>query len=175
MNRVCIIISSIIIGLSLVIAAAINVGAINLKNEHIITTTQGKVKLGDVYQQKRLLTVKVKSQEGFEIVSLVDINPESYSDEIDKTIDEVVKGYNKDQTDKNKLTADKLSLKSDAKITLESSMYYLSEYLPPYTLMLESKTIDLPEGDALLPKLMSESKSFVDGQKISYSQASYIQ
>ena len=169
-----IVIGSAVIGVALIALSAINSGAINLKDEHIVTTTQGAVKLGNIYQEKRLLSIKMTDSDGNVITSIQNINPDSYIDEIKKNVDAEVKAYNSSVSKEKKLTRDDAAVVGNAVLNIESSMEYHAEYIPLYTLVLDTEDVNVSKGTTIYGFMTSSVAKFLEKQQVNYSAASYI-
>ncbi|HDR2353270.1 TPA: hypothetical protein QCH65_000413 [Enterobacter roggenkampii] len=166
--------ASLILGGLIVVSALINNDVIKLKNEHVIETTQGKVKLGEVYSENRLLTITIANESGEKIKVMENLNPENYPEKVADYVDAGVKYFNEGKEKKEQLTRQTAAAGADQTITIESGVRYYSEHQPNYILTLESKTVPLKKGELIYKKLMDETDGFLKTQKNNYESSSYI-
>lgn len=169
-----ILISSMVIGVCMIVATAINSGTINLKDEHVIQTTQGEVKLGNVYKESRLLSISIEDENGNKTSIIEDGNPDDYGNKIGDYVDAGIKAFNDGKSDNHKLTRLTAAVTHDGTMTIEAAMEYHSEYQSSYKLVLDSEKFPIKSGDLIYNKIMDTTASFVKEQRGSYDSASYI-
>ncbi|ENT4822987.1 TPA: hypothetical protein U2Q33_004527 [Citrobacter farmeri] len=172
-------ISGFFVGACLIVSALIVSDTIKLKDEHVIELENGAVKLGNVYQEKNVITIKVKfKDEKFtdDWVLTNEVGVNGYQEEVRKKFQEQIDLINSGKSkDKNKdLNIDNMVLKSDATIELSTAVIYRSEHHPLFTLTLEEKTKDLAENTILLDAVTKEADALIKEQQPAYEAASYI-
>lgn len=166
--------SSVIIGLCMVFSAGIISGAIDLKDEHVVHTTQGEVKLGDVYKENRLLSISIKDDAGRNILNIEDVNPSEAAEKITAELDSIISEHNATVTDNHQIDKASMSLKDNATVKVESAMSYNSSLQSNYKLVLDSENFTLSKNEVIYDKLISIVADFVSKQKPAYDSASYI-
>lgn len=166
--------SSLILGAAAIFSALIISGNVSFKNEHIVPLSGGSVKLGDVYKENKLVSVKLIFKEG-EQVLISEGNPETYSEDLDGKIQEIVKLINSGRAKSDEqLTADTLSVTDDSRLELISAVKYSSEHQPLFTLTLEQKEIQMQKGTNIKTFVDNNVKSFINSQEEAYARSLYL-
>ncbi|EAW1174393.1 hypothetical protein S922_22945 [Salmonella enterica subsp. enterica] len=173
LNTTTILISSIIIGGSLILSALIMKGLYPFENEHVITTTRGEVKLGDIYSENRLLTIRLSDSKNNEIFSMENINPDEYVKIIDDEIDKQVRDYNS-ASPGNKVTPDNMILKTNGILTITAAMEYKSEHIPSFTLTLDEINSPIKKDSLIKNAIVAAVSSFVESEHEKYRENSFI-
>lgn len=166
--------ASVIVGGCLIIAAGVISGAINLKDEHVIQTTQGNVKLGDVYLEDRYLSIELSGTDGDKIVSINNINPEDYKSVIGEKLQELNNSINRGVPENKRRSKSELTLSVPGEIKLTSSMHYRSKNIPDYTLTLDEKKIEVNKDEYVYGSLIHTAETFINEQQKNYADASQI-
>ncbi|CAM6712875.1 hypothetical protein LEADMM068B1_03180 [Leclercia adecarboxylata] len=166
--------SSLILGAAAIFSALIISGNVSFKNEHIVPLSGGAVKLGDVYKENKLVSVKLIFKEG-EQVLISEGNPETYSEDLDSKIQEIVKLINSGRAKSDEqLTADTLSVTDDSRLELISAVKYSTEHQPFFTLTLEQKEIPMQKGTNIKTFVDNNVKSFINSQEEAYARSLYL-
>ncbi|EFE22135.1 hypothetical protein EDWATA_02888 [Edwardsiella tarda ATCC 23685] len=169
------IVASVIVGASIVFSSLLVSGNISFKNEHVISLSDGYVKLGNIYKENKLLdvTLKIGDNDTQEIIS--NGNPSQFKDDLIKKLTSIADDVNKmNGKSEDKLLAENLSIKSDATIEFVSSVRYMSENIPVFNLILERKTVKIEKGTNLLSSMESAGNEFIKSQKNNYEKALYL-
>ncbi|MCA6925363.1 hypothetical protein [Pectobacterium versatile] len=135
--------SSFIIGLSIICASIVNSGAFKQDSKNIITTMDGHVALGDIYMEKRLVDVEVNLDNDDNVFHVRDVSVSDLSKVIDEKFDILLKTYNKNKKEDEKLSKDSVSFKFDLKVRLKSHVRYTSKNIPSFDLVLDDKEFDI--------------------------------
>lgn len=153
-----IIISSVIIGASVLLSSAMLSGNIEFKKQNILSNDNGHVSLGKVYSENTFLNVELKTEsDNSTIFKLTDLSVGSYQDGIKREIQSIIDDYNKDKSDDKKTTSDKLSLKVPATLTLKIYNVYRAENIPVYNLTIDTQSIKFGKETPVLKSVLEAS------------------
>ncbi|MEG6280861.1 hypothetical protein UXO46_02375 [Enterobacter asburiae] len=153
-----IIISSVIIGASVLLSSAMLSGNIEFKKQNILSNDNGHVSLGKVYSENTFLNVELKTEsDNSTIFKLTDLSVGSYQDGIKREIQSIVDDYNKDKSDDKRTTSDKLSLKVPATLTLKIYNVYRAENIPVYNLTIDTQSIKFGKETPVLKSVLEAS------------------
>lgn len=168
-----IIISSIIIGASIIGGFIIMNGGEVIKNEHVIATTQGEVKLGDIYAEKRLLTINLSDVKGNQIISIKNINPDDYIKSIDDEMQRQINDYS-NQISQEGITPDTLTINVAGQLTVTSEMEYKAKNIPTFTLTLDEINVPIQKGSVIKNAIVATTSSFVESSHKKYIENTFI-
>lgn len=170
-----IIVASVILGASAIFSAAMLSGNVDFKNKNILNNDNGHVALGKVYSENAYVDVTFKvDDDNSTIMELKDLSIGSYKDGIEKEVQDIVDGYNKDKPDNKKTDKDSLSLKVPSTLTLKAHTAYRAENMPMYNLIIDSKVIHFDK-DTLVNKSVSDAvEKFVKDNKSAYQDTFFI-
>ncbi|MCZ3383896.1 hypothetical protein O3S68_16560 [Kosakonia sp. SOY2] len=169
-------VGSAIVGGALIVASFINSGQFTFKDEHIIPVTGGTVKLGEVYDEHQIVSLKMSfNDKDFEDEQLLQqSNAGDYKDALKdklRTLSDLVNAGNKSQ---EKATADSISLKKPARLEINMAVKYRSEYQPSFTLVIGTKTVDLPANTAIYQASVDAVDSFMKEKKMALDSSLYL-
>ncbi|MFA1016545.1 hypothetical protein AB8780_02695 [Enterobacter sp. SAT-E-asb] len=157
-----VIISSVIIGASVLLSAAMLSGNIEFKKQNILSNDNGHVSLGKVYSENAFIDVELKTDsDNSSIFKLTDLSIGSYQNGIKSEIQSIIDEYNKDKPDDKKTTVDRLSLKVPATLTLKIHNVYHSENMPAYNLTIDTQSIKFGKETAILKSVLEASDKIV--------------
>ena len=157
-----IIISSLIIGASVLLSAAMLSGNIEFKKQNILSNDNGHVSLGKVYSENAFIDVELKTDsDNSSIFKLTDLSIGSYQNGIKSEIQSIIDEYNKDKPDDKKTTVDRLSLKVPATLTLKIHNVYHAENMPAYNLTIDTQSIKFGKETAILKSVLEASDKIV--------------
>lgn len=167
---------SAIVGVALIVASFINSGAVSFKDEHVIPVTGGAVKLGDVYSEHQIVSLKmVFGNKDFSDEDLLqDANVGDYKDALKNKLNSLSDLINTGKKDKDKITGEGLSVKNPAKLEVTTAVRYRSEYQPSFTLVLGKKTFDLPTNESIYQKSIDSVDAFLKEQQYQFNSALYL-
>ena len=166
---------SAIVGVALVVSSLISSGPVLFKNENIISVTGGSVKLGNIYDEHKVVSVKMifddnVSNQDF----LAQANADDYKVAFKDKLTELANLINKGRKDDENTTAESLTLTKAAKLEITTAVRYRSEYQPVFTLVLGTKTVDLPVGTHLYGKSIESVDAFLKEQQPQFNAALYL-
>lgn len=154
-----------ILGLSIVIAAAIYTvpPLVNdLRNQNLVSTTVGGVRLGKIYNESLKAKVVVRNTETGDVFIEVEENADNVYKAARKKLDELVEYSNTKATSKEeKVTADGATLKVHMTVTINTHVSYRSEYQPTYTLTLEDHETTAAIG-ANVNRVLQQAQEYCD-------------
>lgn len=101
-------------------------------------------------------------------------NADDYKDDLKDKLTELANLINKGRKEDEKTTAESLRLTKAAKLEITTAVRYRSEYQPVFTLVLGTKTVDLPVGTHLYAKSVESVDAFVKEQKPLFDSALYL-
>lgn len=165
------------VGGCLVLSSLIISKTINLKDEHVISLTNGSIKLGEVYREMNVVSVKFSfdDAEMKETYMLSNDDPvNSYKDAIRAKLQPWADAINRESKKKEKLTVEQLGLKKSAILEISSSIVYQSEHHPSFTLRLKEKTIAVPVDSIVYSFITDQVDSLLKEQQPDYDAASFI-
>lgn len=157
-----IIISSVIIGASVLLSSAMLSGNLEFKKQNILSNDNGHVSLGKVYSENAFIDIELKTDsDNSTIFKLTDLSVGSYQDSIKREIQSIIDDYNKDKSDEKKTTIDRLSLKVPATLTLKIHNVYRAENIPMYNLKIDTQSIKFGKETSLLKSVLEASDKIV--------------
>lgn len=166
---------SAIIGVALVVSSLINSGPVLFKSENIIPLTGGSVKLGSIYDEHKVVSVKMIFDDSIANEALLDqTNADDYKETFKSKLAELADLVNKGRKEEDKTTVDNLALTKSAKLEITTAVRYRSEYQPVFTLVLGTKSVDLPVGTHLYEKSIESVDAFLKEQKPAFDSALYL-
>lgn len=171
-----IIVGSVIIGASVICAALISSGELSFKDEHVIQLTGGAVKLGDIREEHKIVTVKLGfDDKGLDDTLVAQANMDEYKDALKDSLQKVADGLNATKkADDKKATFDSVSTKLPARIEITTAVTYSSEYQPRFTLTLGSKTIELKTDTNMYSAVTEATDNYIKEQKNNINQSLYL-
>ncbi|MFP6863342.1 hypothetical protein [Pseudomonas sp.] len=132
--------SSVILGLSIITASAIYAAPslINeFTNQNVIGTTNGGVRLGQIYNESLKVKVEIKNTESGDVVLAVDENADRAYDAAVAEFEKLIQAKNENaRSEDEKITPSTATLKLHMTMTLTSYVNYRSEHQPFYVLTL---------------------------------------
>lgn len=148
--------SALILGVSVILAAVVFVAqplVPELKNENVLSTTGGAVRLGKIYNETlKARLVMTHTETGEEFIS-VDENVDDVYEAAAAKLKKILVTSNDGLPDKEKVSFDQASLKIHMTIKLTTYVAYRSEYQPAYSLALDEHVTTAPIGARLEPTL----------------------
>lgn len=161
--------SAVILGGAIMAAAAIYVAPSvidDYQNQNIITTTNGAVRLGKVYNEALKVRMEMKNTETGEVFISVDEGVDGFYKSARSELDKLINARNEGaKTDKEKLSVEAAALKLHMTITLDTYIHYRSEYQPSFNL-----TIDQHETaaavDSNINKVLMQAQEYLNAVKI---------
>lgn len=162
-----IIAGSSIVGVALIVASLINSGEVSFKDRHIIPVTGGAVKLGEVYDEHQIVSAKLifNDKDSADETLLEQANSGDYKDTLKNKLGSLSNMINAANKSEDKVTADNLSVKKLAKLEITVAVRYRSEYQPSFTLVVGSKTIDIPANAPIYKLSVDSVDSFLHEKK----------
>ncbi len=163
------IISSVILGACIVVASLFISGVINLKDEHVLETTAGAVKLGNVYSEKELIRIsaygKNDNDTKFRVFEMKYTTPDLYKEKLKDIIDNtLVTNYtDSEKESKNKTTYLDLTFSKDVYIKIDYLIDYNSEYQPDFKLNIDSVKYD-GKGELIYSSIVSHTDDLIKSQ-----------
>lgn len=163
--------SSVILGLSIVVAAGIYAAPSLIKEfvgQNVIKTTNGVVRLGKIYNEALKVRLEMKNSETGVVFISVDVGADQVSNAGIKELENIIKAMNKEAGGKEeKLSADAVALKVGMTITVTSYVSYRSEYQPAYELTLDEHVTTAGVG-ANIKKTLQQAQEYCDTVKSQY-------
>lgn len=132
--------SSVILGLSIITASAIYAAPALINefmNRNVIGTTNGGVRLGQIYNESLKMKVEIKNTESGDVFLSVDENADRAYEAAQAEYEKLIQASNKNAKDDDKITAATATLKVHMTMTLTSYVSYRSEHQPVYVLTLD--------------------------------------
>ncbi|EPB4201301.1 hypothetical protein ACROPO_004204 [Yersinia enterocolitica] len=162
------IIASSIIGVGIIIGSLIMTGAIQSKDEHILDVSGGKVKLGQVYSENRVITLRSSLSNGKSPLTLLDnASTDDYLSELRKSVEGI-------SGDEKKSNLDELSFSIPIHINMSVAMRYKSEFQPSFTLMLKEDDFVVPANEPFLKYVNEKAASLIYSQENTFKKVSFI-
>ncbi len=171
------IIASLVISGSLIFSALLISGAIDVKNGHVLSVTDGHIKLGDVYAESKQISYKliVDGENGpYILFSENNINPDDAAQKITDHLTEMAKEVNKVVGVNEAIHPETMSLKYNSHFVISASVKYNAQYQPSFTLNLKDKTYDYDKNIMLFSDLRNDVRSFIREQEASYNNALFL-
>lgn len=166
---------SAIVGAALIVSSLINSAPVLFKSENIISVTGGAVKLGNIYDEHKVVSVKIIFDDNVSNQEFLEqTNADDYKVAFKDKLTDLSNLINKGRKEDEKTTADSLALTKPAKLEITTAVRYRSEYQPVFTLVLGTKTVDLPVGTQLYAKSIESVDAFLKEQKPQFDSALYL-
>ncbi|VEC00504.1 Uncharacterised protein [Cedecea lapagei] len=166
---------SAIVGTALIVSSLISSGPVLFKSENIISITGGSVKLGNIYDEHKVVSVKMIFDDSVSNEEFLDqANADDYKVAYKDKLTEVANLINKGRKEDEKTTVENLKLTKPAKLEITTAVRYRSEYQPVFTLVLGTKTVDLPVGTQVYAKSIESVDAFLKEQKPLFDSALYL-
>ncbi|WP_226571243.1 hypothetical protein [Mangrovibacter yixingensis] len=171
-----IIAGSVVIGASVIFASLVYSGNVTFKDEHVIQLDGGAVKLGDVREEHKVVSVKLQfDDKSMDNELLTMANMDEYKDALKKKLQLAADAINVGvKDDEKKATPESISLKVPAKLEVTTAVHYTSQYQPSFTLTLGSETVPLASGDNLYNAVTKVTDDYIKSQKEVINQSLYI-
>lgn len=169
-------VASIVLGASAIVSSLIVSNNISLKDEHVIQLSGGAVKLGEVYDEYKIITVKVIFEDKANSDTLINQgNADEYKDALADKFETYAKQINlAKKPDDKEATPESISLTLPAKLEITTAVRYRSEYQPSFTLTLGKKTIDMPVGTVLYSKVTSSVDDYLKELQPEFKSSLYL-
>ena len=133
--------SSVILGLSIITASAIYAAPALINefmNRNVIGTTNGGVRLGQIYNESLKVKVEIKNTESGDVFLSVDENADRAYEAAQAEYEKLIQASNKSaKGEDDKIIAATATLKVHMTMTLTSYVSYRSEHQPVYVLTLD--------------------------------------
>ncbi len=134
-----------ILGVSIMAAAAIYVAPsviADYQNQNIINTTNGAVRLGEVYNEALKVRMEMKDSETGDVFISVDEGVDDFYKAARSEFEKIVNARNKgEKSEKDKISVEAALLKVHMTITLDTYIHYRSEYQPSFSLTIDQHEI----------------------------------
>lgn len=172
--------SAIILGLSLIYAAMVEQGLVlqpagSLQKGQVITTPSGHVNLGVVYSENKMvdvvLSIKTKSGDVVDLLSLTGINPYDYESLIISSLKESIASdkpgykvlYNMNGS------IDNVTLATDGTLIVRTYIKYASEYQPDYNFYIATRKYNVSAGEYVKEFTLKKVNRLVTNSKKYYN------
>ncbi|CNJ08418.1 Uncharacterised protein [Yersinia rohdei] len=162
------IIPSIIIGIGIIIGSLIITGAIQSKDEHVLDVSGGKVKLGQVYSENKVITLRTSMSDGKSPLTLLD------NESTDDYLSQLRKSVGGIAGDEKKINLDEMSFSIPINVNMSVAMRYKSEFQPLFTLMLKEDDFVVPANEPFLKYVNEKAASLVSSQENTFKKVSFI-
>lgn len=137
--------SAVILGGAIMAAAAIYVAPSvidDYQNQNIITTTNGAVRLGKVYNEALKVRMEMKNTETGEVLIAIDEGIDDFYKSARSKFEQILNKKNKDvKSEEEKITFEGAGLNVHMTITLDTYFLYRSEYQPSFSLTVDQYEI----------------------------------
>ncbi|MGE5024979.1 hypothetical protein AB8898_12530 [Yersinia enterocolitica] len=162
------IIASSIIGIGIIIGSLIMTGAIQSKDEHVLDISGGKVKLGQVYSENRVINLRSSLSDGKSPLALLEnASTDDYLSQLRKSVEGIA-------GDEKKSSLDELSFSIPIHINMSVAMRYKSEFQPSFTLMLKEDDFVVPANEPFLKYVNEKAASLISSQENTFKKVSFI-
>jgi hypothetical protein len=170
-----IIIASGLLSFALIFSASMMSGNLDFKKSIIISTDNGHVNLGKVYNERALIDVELRSSnENSIIFSAEDLSIGSYMNEIDNKFQTLLDIFNKNKDESNKLSKENLTFKIPGTLTIRAHTKYNAENIPMFDLTLKNKKVIIYENELTYKQVSEELKMFISTEQESFKGTYYI-
>ena len=170
-----IIIASGIMSFALIFSAAMISGNLDLKRSNIISTDNGHVNLGKVYNERALIDVELRfSNDNSLVFSTEDLSIGSYMNEIDNKFETMLDIFNKNKDDSNRLSKETLTFKIPGTLSIRAHTKYNAENITMFDLTLKSKKVIINENELTYKQVSDELKTFISTEQESFKASYYI-
>jgi hypothetical protein len=157
--------SSVILGLSIITASAIYAAPsliAEVTNQNVIGTTNGGVRLGQIYNESLKVKVEIKNTESGEVFLAVDENADRAYVAAVAEFEKLIQASNVNaRSEDEKITPATATLKLHMTMTLTSYVNYRSQHQPVYILTLDEQETTVGVG-ANISRTLTQVKEYSD-------------
>lgn len=138
-----------------------------INSQNIITTTNGAVRLGEIYEERLVTEFKLMSPEDDKEFIAAEAASSELTDAAMSDFRKKLKTVNEgggipgEDGKKSKFQAENVTLKKDMKLKLKTYIHYRSEYQQSFSLVVDETDSTAPENMGV-QKLISDTKVYTD-------------
>lgn len=169
-------VASVVLGASAIVSSLFISDNISLKDEHVIQLSGGAIKLGEVYDEYKLVSVRMVFEDKSNNQVLINqANADEYKVMLGDKLETFAHQINLEKkSDAKKATSETISLTLPAKLEITTAVRYRSEYQPSFTLTLGKKTIDMPVGTPLYSKATTSVDEYLKELQPEFKSSLYL-